>query len=55
MRTGDTVTSWRYPEMGVGIIERPWEGGAGFFVVVFTDTPHQTNIFHGSGLEVINP
>ena len=51
MKTGDTVISIRYPELGVGIIERPWKGGGGFFVVVFTENPTITNLMHKSGLE----
>ena len=51
MKVGDSVISWRYPEMGVGIIERKWEAGNGFFIVIFADKPHQVNVLHQSGLE----
>jgi hypothetical protein len=52
MKIGDTVISIRYPELGVGIIEKSWKGGCGFFVVVFTEDPSVTNLMHKSGLEI---
>jgi hypothetical protein len=50
MKRGDSVFSPRYPELGVGIIEREWEAGGGFFIVIFADQPHQVNVLHQSGL-----